>query len=125
MTIAINFIRNAGDTLTIDWSDGQVSELDSMWLRDHCQMPVSRNPNNGQRLLNVTDIPEDITIGGARRIGTDQIEEVFLPENHTSVFSTEWLRENCYCINSASLKFIAKENLKTEGYEKYANLFKN
>lgn len=101
MTIAINFIRNAGDTLTIDWSDGQVSELDSMWLRDHCQMPVSRDPNNGQRLLNVTDIPEDITIGVARRIGTDQIEVVFLPENHTSVFSTEWLRENCYCINSA------------------------
>ena len=30
-----------------------------------------------------------------------------------------------YCINSASLKFIAKENLKKEGYEKYAVLFKN
>ena len=28
-----------------------------------------------------------------------------------------------YCINSASLKFIAKENLKKEGYEKYAGLF--
>ena len=30
-----------------------------------------------------------------------------------------------YCINSASLKFIPKEHLKTEGYEKYAALFKN
>ncbi len=30
-----------------------------------------------------------------------------------------------YCINSASLKFIAKEDLKKEGYEKYAGLFKN
>jgi len=29
-----------------------------------------------------------------------------------------------YCINSASLKFIPKENLKQEGYEKYAALFK-
>ena len=28
-----------------------------------------------------------------------------------------------YCINSASLKFIAKENLNKEGYEKYADLF--
>jgi len=28
-----------------------------------------------------------------------------------------------YCINSASLRFIAKENLKKEGYEKYAALF--
>ena len=30
-----------------------------------------------------------------------------------------------YCINSASLKFIPKENLTKEGYEKYANLFEN
>jgi len=29
-----------------------------------------------------------------------------------------------YCINSASLKFIPKEELNKEGYEKYASLFK-
>lgn len=29
-----------------------------------------------------------------------------------------------YCINSASLKFIAKENLEKEGYEEYLELFK-
>lgn len=28
-----------------------------------------------------------------------------------------------YCINSASLKFIAKEDLEKEGYEKYKKLF--
>ncbi len=30
-----------------------------------------------------------------------------------------------YCINSASLKFIPVNQLKTAGYEKYANLFEN
>lgn len=30
-----------------------------------------------------------------------------------------------YCINSASLKFIAKEDLKKEGYDRYAGLFEN
>ncbi len=30
-----------------------------------------------------------------------------------------------YCINSASLKFIPKENLEKEGYEKYLGLFEN
>lgn len=30
-----------------------------------------------------------------------------------------------YCINSASLKFIAKENLKKEGYEQYLSLFED
>jgi peptide methionine sulfoxide reductase msrA/msrB len=30
-----------------------------------------------------------------------------------------------YCINSASLRFIPKEELKQEGYEEYADLFNN
>jgi len=30
-----------------------------------------------------------------------------------------------YCINSASLKFIAKNNLKKEGYGEYVKLFEN
>ena len=30
-----------------------------------------------------------------------------------------------YCINSASLKFIPKEDLEKEGYGQYLNLFKN
>ena len=29
-----------------------------------------------------------------------------------------------YCINSASLRFIRKKDLKKEGYEKYLKLFK-
>ncbi|MDU7885790.1 MAG: peptide-methionine (R)-S-oxide reductase, partial [Clostridium perfringens] len=29
-----------------------------------------------------------------------------------------------YCINSASLKFIPKEELKEKGYEEYLELFK-
>jgi len=28
-----------------------------------------------------------------------------------------------YCINSASLRFVPKESLKTEGYDKYVSLF--
>ncbi len=30
-----------------------------------------------------------------------------------------------YCINSASLKFIARNDLKKEGYQEYASLFKD
>ena len=29
-----------------------------------------------------------------------------------------------YCINSASLRFILKESLASEGYEKFASTFK-
>ncbi|HIL20170.1 MAG TPA: DUF971 domain-containing protein, partial [Candidatus Thioglobus sp.] len=47
------------DELVIDWQDGKQSRLYGHWLRDHCQMPTSRNADNGQRLLSVISIPED------------------------------------------------------------------
>ena len=50
------------DELVIDWQDGKQSRLFAHWLRDHCQMPASRNLNNGQRLFSVVDIPEETYI---------------------------------------------------------------
>ena len=96
----IQSVTHSGDLLVIEWADGETSRLDALWLRDHCQMPISRNPDNGQRLLNVIDIPENLSIAGIEQFG-DEIEIVFSPENHASRFTAQWLRENCYCINPA------------------------
>jgi gamma-butyrobetaine dioxygenase len=84
--------------LTIDWADGQHSELLALWLRDHCQMPASRNPANGQRLLNITDIPADIGIADVRLEQHSLVVE-FTPGGHRSEFDLDWLRANCYCRN--------------------------
>jgi len=97
----ITSVTHSKDLLVIEWADGETSRLDALWLRDHCQMPTSRNPDNGQRLLNVIDIPEDLTIAGVEQLGDEQLEVTFLPENHSSRYTTRWLRENCYCINAA------------------------
>ena len=97
----INSVSHANDVLVIEWADGKTSRLDAIWLRDHCQMPVSRNPVNGQRLLNVIDIPDDLTIAEVAQLGDDRLEILFLPEKHSSIFTTQWLRDNCYCINAA------------------------
>lgn len=97
----ITSVTHSKDLLVIEWADGETSRLDALWLRDHCQMSTSRNPDNGQRLLNVIDIPEDLTIAGVEQLGDEQLEVTFLPENHPSRYTTRWLRENCYCINAA------------------------
>lgn len=85
--------------LQIDWQDGQSSCFHSYWLRDHCQMPASRNPHNGQRLLNVTDIPDDLRIEQVVLRDTGDLAVSFAPEGHVSVFAQSWLRANCYCLN--------------------------
>jgi gamma-butyrobetaine dioxygenase len=94
----INQYKFDANQLTIHWEDGQQSELAAIWLRDHCQMPDSRDPVSGQRLLNITDFPLDLTI-----TNVDQTEDLividFNPE-HRSEFVIDWLVENCYCINS-------------------------
>jgi gamma-butyrobetaine dioxygenase len=65
---------------------------------DHCQMPASRNPRNGQRLLNITDIPHDL---GIDRVSLEDSRLVieFTPDGHRSEFDLDWLYENCYCLN--------------------------
>jgi gamma-butyrobetaine hydroxylase len=86
------------DQLSITWTDGGESELQALWLRDHCQMPESRNPQNGQRLLNITDIPVDIGIVAIKLVDR-RLEIEFTDEGHRSEFDLDWLHDNCYCLN--------------------------
>ncbi len=89
----------ADDELMIDWQDGKQSRLYSLWLRDHCQMPKSRNADNGQRLFSVINIPQDIHIEQVYKDEHGNVCVHFQPENHFSVFSQYWLRKNCYNLN--------------------------
>lgn len=98
---AVTAIVFDSNELTVTWGDGQVSRLDALWLRDHCQMPSSRDQTNGQRLLNVTDIPEDIHIVSAQISDEGGIHVEFQPGSHQSIFDAQWLRANCYCLNAA------------------------
>jgi [2-(trimethylamino)ethyl]phosphonate dioxygenase len=87
------------EQLSVTWADGAKSEWLALWLRDHCQMPASRNPANGQRLLNITDIPMDIGIANASLEGRCLVVE-FTGDGHRSEFDIDWLRANCYCLNA-------------------------
>jgi len=81
--------------LTINWQDGHSSEFLAIWLRDHCQMPESRDAHSGQRLMNVTDFPLDLTIESVSALDSTHIEICFYPL-HRSVFELEWLEQNAY-----------------------------
>jgi len=92
------FAFTAGE-LEIYWEDASHSRLQAIWLRDHCQMPSSRDPQNGQRLLNITDIPANT---GIRHVSLDdgRLTIEFSPDGHRSEFDLDWLYRNCYCLNT-------------------------
>ena len=96
----IKKIHLANDELVIDWQDGSQSNLYSHWLRDHCQMPQSRNANNGQRLFSVINIPKNTSIEEVKQDERGDLHIRFMPENYWSIFSQNWLWINCYNLNN-------------------------
>jgi gamma-butyrobetaine dioxygenase len=51
------------ERLTIEWEDGRRSEFASLWLRDNRR--EDRDPHSGQRLIDITDLPEHPRIRAA------------------------------------------------------------
>ena len=67
----------------------------AIWLRDNAPDPATRDPGNGQRLITLGDIPEDIRLTAAHA-GTDAITCTFAPEGKTVAFDPAWLRAHAY-----------------------------
>jgi gamma-butyrobetaine dioxygenase len=77
--------------LTLEWFDEERSEFPSLWLRDNC--PLDRDPQNGQRLIDITDLPPDPKISRVSLDGrTIRIE--WLDETQSVSFEIAWLRDN-------------------------------
>ena len=87
----------------VEWNDGHISKFNYLWLRDNC--PSEIHPTARERTFNLLTVTENIA-PEKFSIGDDSKLTVTWNEgNHTSEFSAEWLRENCYTLkNSAPFK---------------------
>jgi TfdA family taurine catabolism dioxygenase TauD/uncharacterized protein DUF971 len=56
-------VSAAPEALIVEWSDGRVSEFPSLWLRDN--LSADRDAHSGQRLIDITDVPEHPRIRSA------------------------------------------------------------
>ncbi len=65
----------------------------AVWLRDNA--PENRDGRNGQRLITMADLPEDVTVTKARIEG-ETLHCSFAPDGHTTAFSLGWLRAHRY-----------------------------
>jgi gamma-butyrobetaine hydroxylase len=67
----------------------------AIWLRDNARDAATRDPQNGQRLITLNDLPDDIGLIEASVDG-DKVGVTFSPENKPVIFSLEWLRAHAY-----------------------------
>src|SRR5215470_13969080 len=66
--------------------------LPAIWLRVNCPCAKCLDSRTGERLVGITDVPEDTSVTTARRVG-DRVEVVFGPDAHGSAFDVGWLRQ--------------------------------
>ena len=74
-------ITDSGQTIILKRSDGSNVRYHSTWLRDNALDPKTRDTNNGQRLITLSDIPINTYIESATLDETGKnIFLTFLPE---------------------------------------------
>ena len=77
----------ASDRLTIVWDDGQLSDYYAVWLSDN--NTANRDPRNGQRLIDVADLPPELRISDGELI--DNVVRLVWVDQTVSEFSLDWL----------------------------------
>ncbi|MFI0977290.1 TauD/TfdA family dioxygenase [Streptomyces sp. NPDC021093] len=84
------------ESLSVD-----VVDLPLMWLRDNCPCSRCRDPRNGQKLFQITDLPAGLALGAVRQSadggdGADgaAVEIDWAPDSHRSTYSARWLAAN-------------------------------
>ncbi len=90
----IDHIENKGDCLSVVWSDGYSGLFHAMWLRDNAPDASARDPGNGQKLFDITDIAADTVIAQAAVDGP-ALSIAFAPDGHVTRFDGGWLHGHC------------------------------
>ena len=67
----------------------------AIWLRDNASDAETRATGNGQRLITLGDIPQDIHITQAT-IADNTLNITFAPEQKTVTYDLQWLHDHCY-----------------------------
>ncbi len=88
-------IEDNGAVLRLTEADQPDIRFHAIWLRDNALDPQTRDPGNGQRLITLTDIPDDTRLTGAN-VESGAVICTFAPEDKTVRFPLGWLRDNAY-----------------------------
>jgi gamma-butyrobetaine dioxygenase len=91
--VSIEHLEYNGVGVRIAWPDGHKSEFPSLWLFDN--NPANRDPRNGQRLIDVADLPQDPLIAVAHHDNGDL--QVAWTDGSVASFPIEWLSRHCPC----------------------------
>lgn len=83
------------DILTVHWRDGGASRFHAIWLRDNAPADALRDPSNGQRLIDVTDLPDRPVLSSAVLLA-DGSAEIAFEDGFRCAVPAAWLKAHAY-----------------------------
>ena len=107
-------VINSGKAILLSRKNGSQIRYHSTWLRDNSNDPETRDKNNGQRLISISDIPVNTYIESASldKKGKN-ITVKFLPKKKQVKFSSSWLEFHAYDKKRNNSKIWIDPDLKT------------
>ena len=108
MAITISKVSKNGSSLNVEWSDGEISSFNYMWLRDNC--PTAHDKDSRHRMFNILEFSQDINPKKYNVNEDGKLEIEWSEGDHTSYYDPKWLRENCYTIKNKT-KYISPYRL--------------
>ena len=109
-------VIDSGKSIILQRNNDTSVRYHSTWLRDNALDPKTRDTNNGQRLITLSDIPINTFIKSATLDKTGTIIFLtFLPEKKDISFSANWLEAHAYDTEKHNEKGWIDSDLKTWG----------
>jgi len=108
MLVEISKVSKNGSALNIEWSDGEKSNFNFMWLRDNC--PTAHDKDSRHRMFNILEVSTRIEPKTCKINNEGKLEIEWSEGNHISYYDKKWLRENCYTISNKK-KYISPYQL--------------
>ena len=108
MSVQISKVSKKGSALNVEWSDGEKSSFNYMWLRDNC--PNAHDKDSRHRMFNILKVSQDINPKKYNVNKEGKLEIEWSEGNHISYYDPKWLRENCYTIKNKK-KYVSPYQL--------------
>ena len=87
-------------SIKIEWSDGNISDFNFLWLRDNC--PSEIHPTARERTFNLLTVSENIYPESFNISDDNGLSIKWSEGDHCSNYTNEWLRKNCYTLKNLS-----------------------
>ena len=95
--LGVSEVQIDGQSVTVNWTDGHVSEFTATYLRVNCSCAECVEEWTNRRLLDPASVPADLRAEEYLRVGRYALQFLWSDAHYTGIYPFEALRVLCQC----------------------------